>query len=119
MIAIVTQDTILFNDTIASNITYGQPDCSKERMYAAAQAANAHKFILEQSDGYETVIGEKGARLSGGQRQRLSIARALVKDAVNHQAKIDQMTDRALVAKWPIARIDPTLRGLFRAAGAE
>ena len=81
MIAIVTQDTILFNDTIASNITYGQPDCSKERMYAAAQAANAHKFILEQSDGYETVIGEKGARLSGGQRQRLSIARALVKDA--------------------------------------
>ena len=59
LIAIVTQDTILFNDTIASNITYGQPDCSKERMYAAAQAANAHKFILEQSDGYETVIGEK------------------------------------------------------------
>ena len=81
LIAIVTQDTILFNDTIASNITYGQPNCSKERMYAAAQAANAHKFILEQSDGYETVIGEKGARLSGGQRQRLSIARALVKDA--------------------------------------
>ena len=81
LIAIVTQDTILFNDTIARNITYGQPDCSKERMYAAAQAANAHKFILEQSDGYETVIGEKGARLSGGQRQRLSIARALVKDA--------------------------------------
>ena len=81
LIAIVTQDTILFNDTIASNITYGQPDCSKERMYSAAQAANAHKFILEQSDGYETVIGEKGARLSGGQRQRLSIARALVKDA--------------------------------------
>ena len=81
LIAIVTQDTILFNDTIASNITYGQPDCSNERMYAAAQAANAHKFILEQSDGYETVIGEKGARLSGGQRQRLSIARALVKDA--------------------------------------
>ncbi|MEC9219962.1 MAG: ABC transporter ATP-binding protein [SAR324 cluster bacterium] len=81
MIAIVTQDTILFNDTIASNITYGQPDCSNERMYAAAQAANAHKFIAEQPQGYETVIGEKGVRLSGGQRQRLSIARALVKDA--------------------------------------
>jgi len=81
LIAIVTQDTILFNDTIASNISYGQPDCSKERLYAAAQAANAHNFILEQSNGYETLIGEKGARLSGGQRQRLSIARALVKDA--------------------------------------
>ena len=81
LIAIVTQDTILFNDTIASNITYGQPDCSKERMYAAARAANAHTFITEQPDGYETVIGEKGGRLSGGQRQRLSIARALVKDA--------------------------------------
>ena len=81
MIAIVTQDTILFNDTIASNITYGQPDCSNDRMYAAAQAANAHKFIAEQPQGYETVIGEKGVRISGGQRQRLSIARALVKDA--------------------------------------
>jgi subfamily B ATP-binding cassette protein MsbA len=81
LIAIVTQDTILFNDTIASNITYGQPDCSKERMYAAAHAANAHTFITEQPDGYETLIGEKGGRLSGGQRQRLSIARALVKDA--------------------------------------
>ena len=81
LIAIVTQDTILFNDTIASNITYGQPECSKERMYAAARAANAHLFISEQPDGYQTVIGEKGTRLSGGQRQRLSIARALVKDA--------------------------------------
>jgi len=81
LIAIVTQDTILFNDTIASNITYGQPDCSKERMFAAARAANAHKFINEQPEGYETLIGEKGTRLSGGQRQRLSIARALVKDA--------------------------------------
>ena len=81
LIAIVTQDTILFNDTIANNITYGQPDCSNERMYAAARAANAHSFIKEQPDGYQTVIGEKGTRLSGGQRQRLSIARALVKDA--------------------------------------
>ena len=81
LIAIVTQDTILFNDTIASNITYGQPDCSKERMFAAALAANAHKFINEQPEGYDTLIGEKGSLLSGGQRQRLSIARALVKDA--------------------------------------
>ena len=67
LIAIVTQDTILFNDTIANNITYGQPDCSKERMYAASRAANAHLFISEQHEGYQTVIGEKGTRLYGGQ----------------------------------------------------
>ncbi|MDP7158509.1 MAG: ATP-binding cassette domain-containing protein, partial [SAR324 cluster bacterium] len=81
MIAIVTQDTILFNDTIANNISYGHPECSQERMVSAAQAANAHDFILEQPDGFDTFIGEKGAKLSGGQRQRLSIARALLKDA--------------------------------------
>ena len=81
MIAIVTQDTILFNDTIANNISYGHPECSQEHMVSAAQAANAHDFILEQPDGYDSFIGEKGAKLSGGQRQRLSIARALLKDA--------------------------------------
>ena len=81
MIAIVTQDTILFNDTIANNISYGHLECSQERMVSAAQAANAHDFILEQPDGYDSFIGEKGAKLSGGQRQRLSIARALLKDA--------------------------------------
>jgi subfamily B ATP-binding cassette protein MsbA len=81
MIAVVTQETILFNDSIASNITYGHPDCSRERMMEAAKAANAHKFIMEHPHGYDTLIGEKGVKLSGGQRQRLSIARALVKDA--------------------------------------
>ena len=80
-ISVVTQETILFNDTIASNITYGQPNCSEEQMIAAAKAANAHHFINELQDGYQTFIGEKGMKLSGGQRQRLSIARALVKDA--------------------------------------
>ena len=80
-IAVVTQETILFNDSIASNITYGHPECSQERMINAAMAANAHQFILQQPKGYDTLIGEKGVKLSGGQRQRLSIARALVKDA--------------------------------------
>lgn len=80
-IAVVTQETILFNDTIANNITYGHPDCSRERMIEAAKAANAHQFIIQQPQGYDTLIGEKGVKLSGGQRQRLSIARALVKDA--------------------------------------
>ena len=80
-IAVVTQETVLFNDTIANNITYGQPDCSQEKMEQAARAAHAHSFIMEQPEGYDTLIGEKGLKLSGGQRQRISIARALLKDA--------------------------------------
>ncbi len=80
-IAIVTQDTVLFNDTIGNNISYGDLGCSQERLIAAAKAANAHEFIMQQPQGYDTMIGEKGVRLSGGQRQRLAIARALVKDA--------------------------------------
>ena len=77
----VTQETVLFNDTVRNNIAYGRPDVPMERIAAAARAALAHDFILRMPLGYETVIGEKGARLSGGERQRLAIARALVKDA--------------------------------------
>ncbi|AXC11761.1 Lipid A export ATP-binding/permease protein MsbA [Acidisarcina polymorpha] len=77
----VTQETILFNDTVRNNIAYGQPDISFERVISAAQAALAHDFILNLPDGYDTVIGEKGFRLSGGERQRLAIARALLKNA--------------------------------------
>ncbi|HXE80675.1 MAG TPA: lipid A export permease/ATP-binding protein MsbA [Vicinamibacterales bacterium] len=80
-IGIVTQDTILFDDTIARNIAYGKPDAAMEEIQAAAQAANAHDFIVALPDGYETTIGERGQRLSGGQRQRLAIARAILKDA--------------------------------------
>jgi ATP-binding cassette, subfamily B, bacterial MsbA len=79
--AIVTQETILFNDTVWNNICYGQPGLSKERVYAAAQAALAHDFIAAMPDGYQTIMGERGQRLSGGQRQRLAIARALLKDS--------------------------------------
>ena len=81
LISIVTQETILFNDTILNNITYGHPECPEEKMLAAAKASNAHEFIIAQPQGYQTVIGEKGVKLSGGQRQRLAIARALLKDA--------------------------------------
>lgn len=81
LISIVTQETILFNDTILNNITYGHPECPEEKMLAAAKASNAHDFIMEQPQGYQTQIGEKGVKLSGGQRQRLAIARALLKDA--------------------------------------
>jgi len=80
-IAIVTQDTILFNDTVRNNIAYGHPETSPERVEEAARAAWAHDFIMTLPDGYETVIGERGLMLSGGERQRLSIARAILKDA--------------------------------------
>jgi len=77
----VTQETLLFNDTIRNNIAYGRSDLPLERVREAARAAFADEFILQQPQGYETQIGESGANLSGGQRQRLSIARALLKNA--------------------------------------
>lgn len=80
LMGIVTQETILFNETVRSNISYGIEDCTDEAIVAAAKAANAHNFILELPNGYDTIIGEKGTKLSGGQRQRLSIARALLKN---------------------------------------
>jgi ATP-binding cassette, subfamily B, bacterial MsbA len=79
--AIVTQETILFNDTVWNNLCYGRPDMPEEKVYAAAKAALAHEFIVEMPQGYQTLIGDRGQRLSGGQRQRLAIARALLKDA--------------------------------------
>ena len=79
--AIVTQETILFNDTIWSNLCYGRPDLAEEKVLAAAKAAMAHDFIMQMPKGYQTLIGDRGQRLSGGQRQRLAIARALLKDA--------------------------------------
>jgi len=79
--AIVTQETILFNDTIWNNLCYGRPDLPEEKVLAAARAAMAHDFIMQMPKGYQTLIGDRGQRLSGGQRQRLAIARALLKDA--------------------------------------
>jgi subfamily B ATP-binding cassette protein MsbA len=80
-IAIVTQQTILFNDTIRSNIAYGDIRKRDEDIVMAARAANAHDFITKLPEGYNTIIGEQGVKLSGGERQRISIARALLKDA--------------------------------------
>jgi subfamily B ATP-binding cassette protein MsbA len=77
----VTQETVLFNDSVRNNIAYGQPEIPMERIEAAARAAMAHEFILRLPQGYDTVVGERGARLSGGERQRLAIARALLKNA--------------------------------------
>jgi len=80
-IGIVTQQTILFNDTVKNNIAYGDIKTSEQDIINAAKAANAYPFIKNLPEGFDTVIGEQGARLSGGERQRISIARALLKDA--------------------------------------
>ncbi len=80
-LALVTQQTILFNDTVRNNIAYGRSDCPEKELVEAARMAFALDFIMELPEGFDTVIGESGARLSGGQQQRISIARALLKDA--------------------------------------
>jgi len=77
---IVTQEVILFNDTIKNNIAYAQSDVSDDAIYAAAKAANALEFIEKTPNGFDTLIGERGAKLSGGQKQRLAISRALLKN---------------------------------------
>ncbi len=79
-IGIVLQETTLFADTIRENITFGCPEASDEQVIAAAQAAQAHDFIMSTPDGYATEVGERGITLSGGQKQRIAIARALLKD---------------------------------------
>ena len=80
-IAVVSQDVQLFNLSVRENIQYGRLDATAEEIEAAAEAANAHAFILELSDGYDTVVGERGTKLSGGQKQRIAIARAVLRDA--------------------------------------
>jgi ABC-type multidrug transport system fused ATPase/permease subunit len=79
-VAVVLQDTFLFNSSIRENLLYGKPDATDEELHAAARAAYAHEFIVELPDGYDTEIGERGVRLSGGQKQRLALARAILAD---------------------------------------
>ncbi|MBP2627232.1 MAG: lipid exporter, fused ATPase and inner rane subunit MsbA [Firmicutes bacterium] len=79
-IGIVPQETILFNGSVYSNILYGRLDAKQDEVVNAAKAANAHNFIMDMPDGYDTQIGERGSKLSGGQRQRISIARAILKN---------------------------------------
>ena len=79
-IGIVTQETILFNDTVRNNLIYGSSDAPEEEIIEAAKAAMAHDFICQMSQGYDTHIGERGTKLSGGQRQRIAIARAILKN---------------------------------------
>lgn len=79
-IGMAMQDVFLFSDTIEGNIAYGRPNCNFEEVESAAKIANAHEFILQMPDGYDTIVGERGVGLSGGQKQRISLARALVKN---------------------------------------
>ena len=80
LMGVVSQETILFNDTVFNNIAFGMENVSKEKVIEAAKIANAHEFIMELEQGYDTRIGDRGMNLSGGQRQRLSIARAVLKN---------------------------------------
>lgn len=80
-IAFIPQDTGLFNRTILENLRYARDNATKSEIYRAAKFAGAHKFIMEQSDGYDTVVGDRGVKLSGGQRQRIAIARAFLQKA--------------------------------------
>jgi ATP-binding cassette subfamily B protein/subfamily B ATP-binding cassette protein MsbA len=80
-VAIVLQEAFLFPMSVADNIAYGRPGASRDQVQDAARAANAHEFICALPEGYDTVLGERGATLSGGERQRISIARALLRDA--------------------------------------
>jgi ABC-type multidrug transport system fused ATPase/permease subunit len=79
-VAVVLQDSFLFNNTVAENLLYGKPDASESELIAAARAANAHDFIMQLPEGYDTEIGERGVKLSGGQKQRLALARAILAD---------------------------------------
>jgi ABC-type multidrug transport system fused ATPase/permease subunit len=79
-VAVVLQDTFLFNASVRENLLYGKPDAREEELIAAARAAYAHEFIAAMPDGYDTEIGERGVKLSGGQRQRLALARAILAD---------------------------------------
>lgn len=111
-IGVVLQSSILFGSSVKENISYGNPEATEEQIEAAARAANADEFIRELPQGYDTVIGERGATLSGGQQQRIAIARALIRDApilildepmtgldVESEAKVREALDRLMTGK--------------------
>lgn len=103
-IAIVPQDTVLFNDSILYNIQYGRPDASREEVEAAARAAHIHDFIQSLPDGYDTAVGERGLKLSGGEKQRVAIARALLKNPAilifdEATSALDSKSEKAIQAE--------------------
>ncbi|KJH47274.1 ABC transporter, ATP-binding protein [Dictyocaulus viviparus] len=80
VIGLISQEPVLFATTIEENIRYGRPNATNDEVIQAAELANAHQFIIDFPDGYQTVVGERGVQLSGGQKQRIAIARALLKN---------------------------------------
>ncbi|HEY9510844.1 MAG TPA: ABC transporter ATP-binding protein [Verrucomicrobiae bacterium] len=103
-IALVTQETILFHDTIRKNIALGRPDATPAEVEAAARAANAHDFVMQRPEGYDSIVGEKGMNVSGGQRQRIAIARAILKNAPilvldEATSALDSATERMVQAE--------------------
>lgn len=114
LIGVVTQETILFNDTIANNIAYGTPGATMEQIESAARKANAHDFIVSDAAGYGRVVGEKGFVLSGGERQRVAIARAILKDAPilildEAMSALDTVTERLVQEAIDSAMKDRTV----------
>jgi ATP-binding cassette, subfamily B, heavy metal transporter len=103
-VAIVPQDTVLFNDSIYYNILYGRPDATREEVEAAARAAHIHDFIVGLPDGYESPVGERGLKLSGGEKQRVAIARALLKNPAilifdEATSALDSKSEKAIQAE--------------------
>jgi ABC-type multidrug transport system fused ATPase/permease subunit len=101
-IAMVIQDDYLFSGTVAENILYSKPDASRDEMIKATKSANAHQFIIELPDKYETQIGERGVKLSFGQRQRISIARAMLRNPSilildEATSNVDSETERLII----------------------
>jgi len=112
-IAIVPQDTVLFNDSIYYNILYGHPSASREEVEAAARAAHIHEFVLNLPDGYETQVGERGLKLSGGEKQRVAIARAILKNPSilifdEATSALDSQSERAIQAELDRIQIGRT-----------
>jgi ABC-type multidrug transport system fused ATPase/permease subunit len=101
---VIFQETFLFSATMAENIAYGRPDAGRNEIEASARAAQAHEFIMELEDGYDTVVGERGVTLSGGQKQRIAIARAFL------------MNPRILILDDATASVDSGTERLIRAA---
>ena len=106
-IALVPQETVLMNDTVRANIAFARPEATEEEILAAARAARVTEFVDRLEDGFETVIGERGASLSGGQRQRVAIARALL------------TTPGVLILDEAVSNVDEESAGLIREALAE